>query len=147
MEYNGSRLSKTVFGMGQNLLIWFPTQFLSSISFPIMGSAKQAIIITKVEANIQGRIIATSSALIGVASPLAKLIAGFLTDQLFTPAMEPGGFLTRIFGGIFGVGNGSGIALLYTLSSVGLIIVGISAYSLPNLREIETLLPDAKRMF
>ncbi|MEA5516461.1 MFS transporter [Nodularia sp. UHCC 0506] len=143
----GAGLSKTVFGMGQNLLIWFPTQFLSSISFPIMGSAKQAIILTKIEANIQGRIIATSSALIGVASPLAKLIAGFLTDQVFTPAMEPGGILTRVFGGIFGVGNGSGIALLYTLSSVGLIIVGISAYSLPNLREIETLLPDAKRIF
>jgi MFS transporter, DHA3 family, macrolide efflux protein len=143
----GAGLSKTLFGMGQNLLIWFPTQFLSSISFPIMGSAKQAILLTKVEANIQGRVIATSSALIGVASPLAKLLAGLLSDQVFTPAMKPGGFLTRVFGGIFGIGSGSGIALLYTLSSIGLIIVGIAGYSLSNLREIENLLPDARRMF
>lgn len=143
----GAGLSKTLFGIGQNLLIWFPSQFLSSISFPIMGSVQQAILLTKVEANIQGRVIATSSALIGVASPVAKLIAGFLSDQVFTPAMQSGGFLTRVFGGIFGVGNGSGIALLYTLSSVGLIIVGIAGYSLSNLREIETLLPDAKKMF
>lgn len=140
----GAGLSKTLFGVGQNLWIWFPTQFLSSINFPIMGSAKQTIVLTKVEAEVQGRVIAISSALVGVASPPAKLIAGYLCDRVFIPAMEPGGFLTGVFGGIFGVGNGSGIALLYTLSSVGLVIVGIVGYSLSNLREIETLLPDAK---
>jgi len=140
----GAGLSKTIFGIGQNLLIWLPMQFLSSVNFPIMGSARQGIILTKVEANLQGRVLAISSTLVGVASPLAKLIAGPLADRVFTPAMEENGFLTTVFGGIFGVGEGSGIALLYTLSAVGLIVVGIVGFSISNLRQIETLLPDAE---
>jgi len=140
----GAGIAKTLFGMGQGVLIWFPSQFLSSINFPIMGSAKQGIILTKVEADLQGRVIAMSSTFVGVASPLAKLIAGPLADQVFTPAMAKGGWLTGILGGLFGVGEGSGIAVLYTLSSIGLIAVGLASCTLSPLRNIETLLPDAK---
>lgn len=136
----GAGLSKLGFGMGQTLLIWFPAQFLSSIHFPIMGSARQAIVLTKVQADIQGRVIAISSALVGIASPLAKLIAGPLADDVFVPAMQEAGMLT----GIFGTGNGSGIAVLYTLSSLGLVCVGIAGYSISKLRTIETQLPDAE---
>ncbi len=135
----GAGVSKTLFGIGQNLLIWFPSQFLSSINFPIMGSAKQGLILSKVEADRQGRVIAISSALVGVASPLAKFLAGPLADQVFIPVMTKGGLLTGVFGGLFGVGKGSGIALLYTLSSVGLVSVGIWGYSFSHLRNIETL--------
>jgi MFS family permease len=141
----GAGLSKILFGIGQNLLIWFPTQFLSSINFPIMGSVRQAIVLTKVQADVQGRVIAISSALVGVASPLAKLIAGPLADQVFTPAMQEGGILTGVFGRIFGAGGGSGIALLYTLSSLGLVCTGILGYSISSLRNLEALLPDAER--
>jgi hypothetical protein len=104
-----------------------------------MGSAKQGLILSKVEADRQGRVIAISSALVGVASPLAKFLAGPLADQVFIPAMTKGGLLTGVFGGLFGVGKGSGIALLYTLSSVGLVSVGIWGYSFSHLRNIETL--------
>jgi MFS family permease len=140
----GAGMAKTLFGIGQSGLIWFPSQFLSSINFPIMGSAKQGLILTKVEADLQGRVIAMSSAWVGVASPLAKLIAGPLADQIFTPAMSEGGLLTGVLGGVFGIGKGSGIAFLYTLSSIGLIAVGVIGYSLSYLRNIEMLLPDAK---
>lgn len=134
----GAGLSKIVFGMGQTLFLWFPAQFLSSIHFPIMASARQAIVLTKVEADVQGRVLAISSTFVGVASPLAKLIAGPLADKVFSPAMEEGGILTGVFGGVFGVGNGSGLALLYTLSSLGLVCIGIAGYSFFNLKTIET---------
>lgn len=134
----GAGFSKILFGLGQTLFIWFPTQFLSSIHFPIMASARQGIVLTQVQADVQGRVIAISSALVGVASPLAKLIAGPLADQVFAPAMQKGGILTGIFGSVFGAGNGSGIALLYTLSSLGLILVGLIGYSFSNLRTIES---------
>lgn len=128
----GAGVAKTLFGIGQSVFIWFPSQFLSSINFPIMGSAKQGIILTKVEADLQGRVIAMSSTFVGVASPLAKLMAGPLADQVFTPAMAEGGLLTGVFGRLFGVGEGSGIALLYTLSSIGLIAVGVLGYRLSH---------------
>jgi len=134
----GAGLSKILFGLGQTLLIWFPAQFLSSTHFPIMASARQAIVLTQVQADVQGRVIAISSAFVGVASPLAKLVAGPLADRIFTPAMQEGGRLTEIFGGVFGTGEGSGLALLYTLSSLGLLCVGIAGYSFSNLKTIET---------
>lgn len=134
----GAGLSKILFGLGQTLFIWFPAQFLSSIHFPIMASARQGIVLTKVQADVQGRVIAISSAFVGIASPLAKLIAGPLADRVFAPAMQEGGILTGVFGGVFGAGNGSGIALLYTLSSLGLVCVGIAGYSLSHLQTIES---------
>lgn len=140
----GAGVAKTLFGIGQSVLIWVPSQFISSINFPIKGSAKQGLILTKVEADLQGRVIAMSSTFVGIASPLAKLIAGPLADQIFTPAMAEGGLLTGVFGGLFGVSEGSGIALLYTLSSTGLIAVAIFGYRFSHLRNIETLLPHVK---
>jgi hypothetical protein len=126
----GAGVAKTLFGIGQSVFIWFPSQLISSINFPVMGSAKQGLFLSQVKPDFQGRVIAMSSTLVGVASPLAKLIAGPLADQVFTPAMAEGGLLTGIFGGLFGVGEGAGIALLYTFSSIGLIIVGIVGYRL-----------------
>jgi len=140
----GAGLSKILFGMGQTLFLWFPAQFISSVNFPIMGSARQAIVLTKVRADVQGRVIAIGLALMGFVSLMAKLIAGPLADRVFIPAMEEGGMLTGILGKVFGVGHGSGIALLYTLSSLGLIGVGLLGYSISRLRNIETLLPDAQ---
>ncbi|MFP4693319.1 MAG: MFS transporter [Halothece sp.] len=134
----GAGLSKIVFGLGQTLFLWFPAQFLSSIHFPIMASARQAIVLTNVQADVQGRVLAISSAFVGVASPLAKLIAGPLADQVFVPAMQEGGILNGVFGGVFGAGNGSGFALLYTLSSLGLVCIGIAGYSFSNLKTIDT---------
>jgi len=51
--------------------------------------------------------------------------------------------LTGIFSKVFGVGHRSGIALLYPLSSLGLIGVGLLGYSIFPLQNIETLLTDA----
>jgi MFS family permease len=143
----GAGISKTVFGFGQTLFIWLPAQFCSSVNFPLLGSSYDAIWLAKVKPAVQGRVFATRSMLMMIMSALGYLIAGPLADFVFEPAMKPQGSLAPIFGGIFGTGNGAGVALLYVISSICLLLVGLSGYAFRRLRDVERLVPDRDENF
>jgi len=138
----GAGLSKIVFGLNRMPLIGIVAQFCSSLNFPLMGSCRDAIWLSKVNLNLQGRVFATRATIMLVTSAIAPLIAGFLADRVLEPAMMPGGNLANIFGSIFGTGHGAGIALLYVLTSICLLLVGLGGYTFKNLREVENNLPD-----
>lgn len=138
----GVSLGKIVFSIAKTPLIWIPAQFCSSLNFPILGSSCDAIWLTKVNPQIQGRVFATLKVVTVVASAVAYLIAGPLADYIFEPAMMPDGSLAPILGWIFGTGKGSGMAVLYLISSVGMLLIGLSGYAFRTLRDVETILPD-----
>jgi MFS transporter, DHA3 family, macrolide efflux protein len=138
----GAGLSKIVFSLGTNPLIWIPAQFCSSLNFPLLGSSNDAIWLAKVQTQVQGRVFATRSVVELVTSSVAFLIAGLLADRIFEPAMLSDGSLAPFLGRIFGTGKGAGIAVLYFISSLGLLLVGLSGYAFRSLRDVEMLLPD-----
>jgi MFS family permease len=131
----GAGLSKIVFAFGQALSIWIPAQFCSSFNFPILGSSNEAIWLAKVPPEVQGRVFATKAVIMQLASAIGLLIAGPLADRVFEPAMQPSGFLAAIFGPIIGTGAGAGMALLYAISSLGLLLVAIGGYACRLLRD------------
>ncbi|MEH2375568.1 MFS transporter [Nostoc sp.] len=138
----GVSLGKIVFGIAKTPLIWIPAQFCSSLNFPILGSSCDAIWLAKVNPQIQGRVFATLKVVTVVASAVAYLIAGPLADYIFEPAMMPDGSLAPILGWIFGTAKGSGMAVLYVISSLGMLLIGLSGYAFRTLRDVETILPD-----
>lgn len=138
----GAGFCKIIFGLAQTPVVWISVQFFSSLNFPLMGCCNDAIWLNKVKPEIQGRVFATRSLVTLVTSAIAYLIAGVLADRIFEPIMMPGGILTPIFGWLFGTGKGAGIALLYTISSVCLLLLGLSGYVLPILRNAEITLKD-----
>nr|WP_041225822.1 MFS transporter [Crinalium epipsammum] len=133
----GAGLSKIVFGLNRIPLILIVAQFCSSLNFPLMGSCRDAIWLSKINHNLQGRVFAARSTIMLITSAIAPLIAGFLADQVLEPAMMPGESLANIFGSILGTGRGAGIALLYVLTSVCLLLIGLGGYTFKNLREVE----------
>lgn len=139
----GAGLSKTVFALGQSLSIWIPAQFCSSLNFPVLTSSSTAIWLAKTAPEVQGRVFAAQSLGLGFVSVIATAIAGPLADRVFEPAMRSGGALAPLFGGIFGTDPGSGMALLYAIASIGLILVGIGGYAWPMVREVEARVPDS----
>lgn len=139
----GAGLSKMVFGIGQTVFVWLPAQFCSSINFPLKRSAEEAILLSKIAPDIQGRVFATRSMLIQMLSAIATLIAGPLADFVFEPAMMPNGRLAPILGAIVGTGAGAGMAVIYVLTALGLLLTGVSGYTIPSLRHIETAVPDS----
>lgn len=138
----GVGLSKTVFGLSHTSLVWIPAIFCSSLNFPLLGSSSDAIWLSKVRPEIQGRVFATRSMLMLGASVVAYSIAGPLADYIFEPAMRQGGSFAPIFGGIFGTGKGAGISLLYVICAIGLLFIGLFGYLFRVLRDIEIILPD-----
>jgi predicted MFS family arabinose efflux permease len=138
----GAGLSKTVFGLGQGLLIWLPAQFCSSLNFPLLTSSSAAILLTKVRPDVQGRVFAVRSTIQQAVSAIAVLMAGLLADYIFQPAMMPGGSFTPIFSWLFGTGKAAGMALLYVISSLCLLVFGLTGYAFRVLRDVEIILPD-----
>jgi MFS transporter, DHA3 family, macrolide efflux protein len=138
----GAGLSKICFGISQLPLIWTVTQFCSSLNFPLIGSSLDTIWLNKVNPEIQGRVFAARSMIVTIISSLGYLIAGPLADRVFEPAMMSGSFLAPRFGWLFGTEKGSGIALLYVICSVAMLLIGLSGFACQKLRDVELIVPD-----
>jgi MFS family permease len=132
----------TVIGLSRDLPSWAITTFLTMFCVPILNGSNQAIWQAKVEPDVQGRVFATRSLIAQISAPLAMLLSGPLADHVFEPAMITDGFLTPLFGGLIGVGPGAGMALMFFLTGLLGILVGISGYFVPSVRDVEDLLPD-----
>jgi MFS family permease len=129
----GAGISKIVFGLGRTTWVWIPAQFCSSFTFPLNGSSDNAIWLGKVPPNVQGRVFAARSLLLQIGSAVGYLIAGPLADRVFTPALQSGGVLVGIFGGLLGTGTGAGIAFLYVICAVCMLLVGLVGFLIPVL--------------
>ncbi len=138
----GAGTSKIVFGLSQTPLIWIPAQFCSSLNFPWIGSSDRAIWLTKVEPDIQGRILATYLAIARLIPAFGRLLAGPLADWVFEPAMMPEGSLAPIFGGLLGTSSGAGMALLYVICALCMVLIGLGGYAFPAVRYVEDIVPD-----
>jgi MFS transporter, DHA3 family, macrolide efflux protein len=141
----GASFGRIILGLGRTPLIWIPAQLYSSVHFPLLGSSNDAIWLAKVKPQVQGRVFATRSVILLVVSAAAYLTAGLLVDYVFEPAMMPGQSLALLFGWIFGTGKGAGMALLYVISSLCLLMVGFSGYAFRILRDVEIIVPDHDR--
>ena len=137
-----SQLSWIVFGLGWTLWIWTAAAFTSAFFLTFMTSSNQAIWLSKVAPDIQGRVFASRFLIAQITTPLGLVIAGPLADYIFEPAMMPSGSLARIFGGLFGTGPAAGMALQFTLFSIVGLIICLSGYAFRVLRDIDILVPD-----
>ncbi|MEA5552705.1 MFS transporter [Anabaena cylindrica UHCC 0172] len=142
LGFIGTGLSKIVFGIAQIPFIWVGTSFCSAFNLPLLFSSSNAIWYAKVEPNVQGRIFAADHTMGMIIGTVASLIAGPLADKFFEPAMKPGGLLSSTLSPIFGTETGSGMALLYVITSLCVVSVGIGGYFFPKLRNVEDILPD-----
>jgi hypothetical protein len=133
----GAGLSKTVFGLGQTPFVWIPAQFCSSLNFPLLGSSETAIWMEKIAPDIQGRVFAANALVVQIASTIAFLMAGFIADRVFEPALQQGNPLFSLLHIIVGTDPGAGISFLYILTSVSLLLIGLGGFLLPALRRIE----------
>ncbi len=131
-----------VTGLGNSLMVWGIGIFILSFFAPILNASNQSIWQAKVPPDIQGRVFSTRRLIAWFASPLSRLIAGPLADNVMEPAMADGGALTPIFGWLVGTGTGAGIALMFVLTGILLGITGAIGYLFPIVRRVEALLPD-----
>ena len=126
-----------VLALAQQTFVKIGTALTCGFCSPFPGSCSQAIWRAKVEPEVQGRVFATRFLLTQLATPLGAAIAGPLADHFFEPAMQPGGNLAQVFGGVFGVGLGAGMALQMTLFASFGVLVALGGYRVHRLRQVE----------
>jgi DHA3 family macrolide efflux protein-like MFS transporter len=129
-------------GVGQVITIWLIAIVINSILDPVVNVAIETFLQTKVAPDIQGRVFSASDFLAQAMIPITPLVAGFLGDQIFEPAMAEGGSLVNLFGWLIGTGPGSGFGLLIFLCGVSGLLVGLSGYLVPDIRNVDKAMPD-----
>jgi DHA3 family macrolide efflux protein-like MFS transporter len=131
------------FGIGQTPFIWMIFGFMAMLLIPTLNGSSQAIWQSKVPANRQGRVFAARMVIAQGAGAVAMILVGPLADFYFEPAMAVKGSLASTFGWLVGTGPGAGMGLMILLSSFISMFVGIVAYRVRIIRNVERIIPDA----
>ncbi|MFO8036744.1 MAG: MFS transporter [Anaerolineales bacterium] len=129
-------------GLGRNLTVWAAASFFGGFIIPILNGSNQAIWQAKIPPDLQGRVFSVRRLIATITAPVAMLLAGPLADFVFEPAMAEGGTLTSIFKGVVGTGPGAGMAVMFLIAGTLGVIVGITGYAFPMVRDVENILPD-----
>lgn len=132
-----------LFAVGQNTLVWIVAGVATALFFPFMVGCEMAIWQEKVPVHLQGRVINLQQMVKYLALVLGYLVAGLLADHLFEPAMMThGNWLADTFGGLVGIGTGSGMALMFLMTGTLGTLAGLLGYFYAPLRNVESDLPD-----
>ena len=131
-----------LFGIGRSMYAWIPFAILASISFPLTQSASNAIWQAKVAPDIQGRVFSARRLIAWLSDPIMPVIAGLTADYVTEPGMQAHAGLAHTFGWLVGTAPGSGMSLQHVFSGIVYLGVAALAWSLPAVRNVETLLPD-----
>lgn len=132
----------TLTGLGQSIPVWIAINFALAFFNPLINVSNQAIWQAKVAPDVQGRVFSVRRMIAQITSPVGMLLAGTLADNVFEPGMMPGAALANIFGGLVGVGPGAGMALIFVITGILTVVVGLGAYNFRVIRDAEALLPD-----
>lgn len=129
-------------GIFQSIPGWTGARFLGVMMGPLVDASNQAIWQAKVAPDVQGRVFSIRRLIAWVSMPLATLVAGPLADYVMEPAMMNDGKLAAIFSPLVGAGKGAGMSLIIVFSGLAIILVGLTGYLNPRIRNVERDLPD-----
>jgi MFS family permease len=102
-------------------IVWITsTFFLFFLCLPLVNTGAEVEIRNRIPNEYQGRVWGIIGLLSQGGYITAYLFAGVVADAVFTPLLLSDGALAGSVGRVFGVGPGRGIALMLTLSGLGL---------------------------
>lgn len=136
----GAGLCKTGFSLGRSTTVWVPAQLGSSLNFPLLSSCETALWMSQITPEKQGRVFAANELVLQGVSAIAALLAGPLAENIFEPLTSQQNI--PVISTLLGSDPGAGIALLYGLTSLGLMLVGIAGFGVSQLWMVETPMSD-----
>lgn len=132
-----------LYGLGRSFPVWIAASFLMMLFNPMLNGSNQAIWQAKTAPEVQGRVFSVRRLVAQITAPISMAVAGPLADQVFEPAMaSPNSWLGNLFGKLFGIGPGSGMSILISMCGALISLVGIFAYQIKSIRDVEVLVPD-----
>lgn len=104
---------------------------------PYANSSIDVLIRQNVDNEKQGRVWSLISVLTYLGSLVAYGVGGFLADHVFNPLLDVHGKFATTLGLLLGVGSGRGIALMFWLSGLFVMILALSIHKSKSIRLLE----------
>lgn len=124
-------------GLSKNIIFITAAGFLFFAALPFINTSIEVLIRKNIDNTIQGRVWSIVSMVTYLGSIIAFATAGFLADKIFTPLLEENGLLADSIGGIVGVGNGRGIALMFILSGIMISVLAIKIHRNQRIKSLD----------
>lgn len=139
----GGLLGMCLIGIGRSLTFWLAGHFLMMMITPMLNGSNQAIWQAKTAPDVQGRIFSVRRFVAQITAPISMAVAGPLADQVFEPALRSTNtWLGRTLDPFFPTGPGAGMSLIIFICGLLIIGVGLGAYQIRLVRQVETIIPD-----
>ncbi|MCM3171605.1 MFS transporter [Paenibacillus sp. MER 99-2] len=132
-----SGISFSLIGVSTNLYFIIFAGFLFLASLPFVNMSADVLVRNNIANDKQGRVWG----IIGILSQLGFIVsyslAGFLADRVFNPLLVEGGALSTTVGSVIGIGPGRGIALLFIIGGVFVVIMAVITSRLKPIKLLE----------
>ncbi|WP_114786295.1 MFS transporter [Vibrio tetraodonis] len=117
-------VSASLIFVNQSITVWvlMVIALMMTLLFVMVESVNQVIWQTSVPSELQGRVLSVQTLVTQMSLPLAFLVAGPMADFVFEPMFNEGGLLASNVGEIIGIGPGRGIAFLYSVCGLMIIL-------------------------
>lgn len=96
-----------------SLPFWIGAAFISNLPMAFLNANLTAVMRIKIPIHMQGRVFSARDTLQYTPIPLGMFLGGFLADYVFEPFMLSSSPMQKILAHAFGMGKGSGIALMF----------------------------------
>ncbi|HEX6597443.1 MAG TPA: amino acid adenylation domain-containing protein [Acidimicrobiales bacterium] len=113
------------------------------LSLTITQSIFLTMIQVKVPQRFHGRVFAINQMIAWSTLPIGFAVIAPLGSNLFGPMLEPGGALASTVGRVIGTGPGRGIAFVYIVSALAMLVVTLVALRLRIFARFDAEAPDA----
>ena len=135
-------VASIVMGLRESAALIASGMFFVGVTFMFIFGLNRVIWQVKAAPEVLGRIFSLRVAFSMGAMALGVLVAGPLAQHVFEPLMADGGALASSVGALIGVGEGRGMALMYIIAGLLLIMLVIVSALIRSIRLLEDILPD-----
>ena len=106
-------------------VVWCVGQIIGWILVPVMSANLDVILRSTIPVELQGRVYACRNTLQFFTVPIGLFLGGFMVDNVCEPFMSAFGYVS-ILKTLFGIGKGSGAALMMFILGVSGSIICVS---------------------
>ena len=117
--------------------IWCAAGFGSYLFAAVMNANLTAVVREQVPVGMQGRVFSAKDTLQNGSIPLGLFLGGILADHVFEPFMAAGSPVQRFLSGIFGQGQGAGIAVIFFLAGLAGVIICLTRLGKTLYRDLD----------
>jgi DHA3 family macrolide efflux protein-like MFS transporter len=136
-------LGRLLMGISQQPWVWMVSAFLLAFVMPTVNGCNQAIWQKKVPPEKQGRVFSARRFIAQITIPISMAISGWLADAVFEPAFASGSqWGGKLFGWLFGIGEGAGFSMMIAISGLLVAIAGLSGFLFPEVVNVEANLQE-----